>query len=116
MLQELRALANRLRVDELLTGWGTAAQWLDNNAHPKAALFLLTLDSERRRVHVKSYGKGAETAANRDYANAEKENQEHTQIQTVLVSVDSLAALKSAYPNYYLDTSAFVSALKSILR
>jgi hypothetical protein len=32
--------------------------------------------------------------------------------EAVLVSVDSVTALRSAYPNYFLDTKAFVEAYK----
>ena len=31
----------------------------------------------------------------------------------VLVSVDSMAALRRAYPNYFLDTRAFLEAVKA---
>ena len=35
--------------------------------------------------------------------------------QVVLVAVDSLAALRAAYPNYYLDAAEFVSAMRRAL-
>jgi hypothetical protein len=115
LIQELKYYAEKLRVDELLTGWGTAGQWIDTNAVPDAAFFLLTLDSDKRMVNIKSYLKGAEASANTDYLAFEKENENNSQIQTVLVSVDSLAALRAAYPNYYLDTSAFIAVLRSVI-
>jgi ppGpp synthetase/RelA/SpoT-type nucleotidyltranferase len=115
LIRELRHYAEGLRVDELLTGWGTAGQWIDTNAVPDAAFFLLTLDSDKRMVNIRSYLKGAESAANTDYLTSEKENENNSQIQTVLVSVDSLTALRAAYPNYYLDTSAFISVLRSVI-
>jgi len=115
LIRELKRYAETLRVDELLTGWGTAGQWIDTNAVPNAAFFLLTLDSDKRMVNIKSYIKGAEASANSDYLASEKENESNSQIQTVLVSVDSLTALRAAYPNYYLDTSAFISVLRSVI-
>jgi hypothetical protein len=36
----------------------------------------------------------------------------HTRRDVVLVSVDSLEALKKAYPNYFLDTHRFIQAVK----
>ncbi len=115
LIRELKSYAENLRVDELLTGWGTAAQWIDTNAVPNASFFLLTLDSDKRMVNIKSYLKGAESSANSDYLASEKENENNSQIQTVLVSVDSLTALRAAYPNYHLDTSAFISVLRSVI-
>jgi hypothetical protein len=39
----------------------------------------------------------------------ETEKQPHTQV--VLVAVEDLDALRKAYPNYYVDTSGFISAV-----
>lgn len=36
-------------------------------------------------------------------------------MQVVLVSVDSMAALKRAYPNYFLDTDRFAKILTQAL-
>lgn len=49
------------------------------------------------------------------YAEAERRCKEQPGTDAVLVSVDSLAALRRAYPNYFADTTAFVNLLKSFL-
>jgi len=49
------------------------------------------------------------------YLRIEKETEKHPEIQAVLVSVESLEALRAAYPNYYLDTGAFVGAMKQAI-
>jgi len=36
--------------------------------------------------------------------------------QTVLVGADSLQSLRQSYPNYYLDTEAFLKELKKFIR
>lgn len=33
------------------------------------------------------------------------------EVQAVLVSVEDVTALREAFPNYYLDTSAFIQAV-----
>jgi hypothetical protein len=38
-----------------------------------------------------------------------------SEMQTVLVSVDSMEALRKAYPSYYLDASEFVKVLNKII-
>ena len=38
-----------------------------------------------------------------------------TMIDSVLVSANSIGALKAAYPNYFIDTSEFVNILREIL-
>ncbi len=50
------------------------------------------------------------------YLNFEKEARQNPSLQVVLVSVDSLSALKDTYPNYYLDTTAFLQAVRKATR
>ena len=45
----------------------------------------------------------------------EKVNISNPGIQAVLVSVDSVAGLRSAYPNYYLDTRAFLKVVRDTI-
>jgi hypothetical protein len=53
--------------------------------------------------------------ANEKYAEMEKKNRDMPQLQTVLVSVDSLGALRTAYPNYYLDVGEFLKELRAVI-
>ena len=36
--------------------------------------------------------------------------------QAVLISVDSMNSIRTAYPNYYADTSVFLDALEQAIR
>jgi hypothetical protein len=78
-----------------------------------AAVYILVLDLKESTVTVYPYGRDNMAAANARYAKLEKEQPE---LQAVLVSVDSLDALKAAYPNYFSDTTTFVSLVTSILQ
>ena len=78
---------------------------------PRAAMYLLTLDLKGRSVFVQPYSKRQLPEANKDYLEVEKETQNNPQVLAVLVSVDSVKALKAAYPNYYLDSNTFIDAL-----
>jgi hypothetical protein len=49
------------------------------------------------------------------YLRIEKATEKRPEIQAVLVSVESVEALRAAYPNYYLDTGAFIDAMKQAL-
>jgi hypothetical protein len=53
--------------------------------------------------------------AQQDYLKAEKDNASSPWIQSVLVSVDSLVALRRAYPNFYLDAAAFATAVNQAI-
>jgi hypothetical protein len=55
-------------------------------------------------------------AANIMYTQWEREVPEGSGPQVVLVSVDSIANLKRAYPNYFLDTTRFAEIVTQALQ
>lgn len=109
LTRELRELSRNLKVATVLRGWGSAVQVTERV--PGAAAFLLVLDLKARRIRVRGFGKTELPKASDEYLAAEKEIAGNPDMQAVLVSVDSLLALRKAYPNYYLDTSNFIEAL-----
>ena len=68
---------------------------------------------EERRVRI--IPQDSMLVANDKYAELEKENRCKPNLQTVLVSVDSLGTLKTAYPNYHLDVSEFLNELRAVI-
>ena len=53
--------------------------------------------------------------AQKAYAEAERRVKEKLATDAVLVSVDSISSLSRAYPNYYADTSMFLTLLNEAL-
>ncbi|MGH9690081.1 MAG: hypothetical protein ACRD4C_03070 [Candidatus Acidiferrales bacterium] len=51
-------------------------------------------------------------AAQAAYEKAEKETENSPNMQVVLVAVEDLDALRKAYPNYYVDTKDFITAVR----
>jgi len=96
---------------DLLEGLKTATRIVENK---EGHYFLLELDLEKRTVRTTVFQKNQMVEAQEKYLEVEKANKD-TDNQAVLVSVDSLAALPKAYPNYYLDITEFVKVLKKIL-
>ncbi len=78
----------------------------------EAAMYLLVLDSNTFHVTVSPYKSGELAAANIAYAEIERNS---PKLQAVLVSVDSLAALRTAYPNYFLDTTNFINVVRKAI-
>jgi hypothetical protein len=73
--------------------------------------FLLQFDYESRTVHVEpfmDYALGSERYI-------EEEAEHATTKNTVLVEVDKVADLKKAFPNYFLDVTAFNERLSELL-
>ncbi len=81
----------------------------------EAHFFLLQLDLTARTVRTTSFIKSQVEEAQEKYLEAEKANKDKPEMQTVLVSVDSIDALRKAYPSYYLDITEFVKVLNRIL-
>ena len=105
LLSELRSLAAKLQVREMLSVYSSTLRLAGNSKGAK--YFLLTLEPDTGRITVRRYRASDSQRANQDYINVESAIPERSSTQTVLVSVDSIAALRRAYPNYFLDTAAF---------
>lgn len=79
-----------------------------------ATYFLVRLDPINRRARVKGFKQSESQEANRQYTEAEQEIGKDSPVRVVLVSGSSIAALQRAYPNYFLDTDAFLSEVALI--
>lgn len=80
----------------------------------EAKYFLVRLDPINRLVRVKGFKKNESQEANKRYTEAEKGIEKDSAVRVVLVSVSSIASLQRAYPNYFLDTDAFLSEVTAI--
>ena len=76
---------------------------------------MLQLDLTARTVRTTNFLKAQVAEAQEKYLEVEKANKDKPEMQTVLVSVDSIDALRKAYPSYYLDITEFVKVLNRIL-
>jgi ppGpp synthetase/RelA/SpoT-type nucleotidyltranferase len=114
LVAELRDYAMALKVEEVLEGSGIALRHTEVRGEKNAKAFLLVLNSNEHTVTVNGFSDLEK--ASEEYIAIEKSISNMAGCQAVLVSVESLAALRSAYPNYYLDTTAFVLALKRAIK
>jgi RelA/SpoT family protein len=110
---ELAGYFKKLDVENHLHAYGSALQELENyrlDAH----YFLLTLDPSTKKLEVVGYSFEDLKKASDDYLAVEK-SIEGSSKDAVLVSVDSISALRKAYPNYFLDTNAFITLAKAVI-
>ena len=107
-------MVEKLQVHDALAGWGTGVHVV-SEGEKKAHSYLLLLDSEKRIIAHIGFTKEEFPEAQRRYLQAEKENADKPWIQTVLVSVAKVSALRRAYPNYYLDSVAFSQAVSQAI-
>lgn len=112
---EIRLLADALSVERVLSGWGKTVEQL--SGHPIGAkAFLIRLDTEAKTTEVIAYSKKEMPKTEDAYLELEKKFRDKPFQQIVLVDVESIDALRIGYPNFYLDTQAFVDAMKEIIQ
>ena len=110
LVTELRWLASRLKAHTVLQGLGYALS--ETTTREKdAKAYLLVLDPINKTLETTGFTHEELPRASEEYLAAEKKIA-GTDSQAVLVSVESLKALRAAYPNYYLDTRAFLDAVR----
>lgn len=110
---ELANSERRLRVREKLRGFAIAADKITTE-RGQGAYHLVVLDSKQRTVSIRPYPISRLEQANLDYAAIEQRTKAGEAIEAVLVSAGPIDALRKAYPNYFLDTQAFVAQIEKI--
>lgn len=116
LVEELRDAATTENILQCLVGWGNTIKFLEREAgSPLKAfqnpyMFLLYLDTKKETLQISAFRKDQLKEAEATYLVAERNSGESTQV--VLVSVESLGALRKAYPNYFADTTDFVAAVR----
>jgi len=115
---ELRKLKDKLDVSGHLLAYTKAlADPEIVGAYKDSHYFLLELNPGERRIKVTGYTAEDLPRASRDYLTVEKAAIEgKSGLDAVLVSVESVKALKQAYPNYFLDTHRFLEAVEFATR
>lgn len=112
-VDEIGFLAAHLQVGLVLQSWGIAVNFVAEDPAFAAGAYLLQLDPHRQQLTITPYRKSQLLEADEAYLQVEKQYEDSDR-QAVLVSVDSLATLRSSYPNYYLDTTEFLGILSDI--
>lgn len=116
LVREIRELNKSLKVVPRLHAYGRALQTLDTGVRKSAHYYLLVLDAENQRVQVRGFARSDLEKASQAYLAEERDFYVNPGRDAVLVSVESIAALRRAYPNYFLDTAAFTSAVRKTLK
>jgi hypothetical protein len=111
LLKEIKEKERELSVRNVLSMYQHAIQVVGKEAAKKKQhYYLLVLEPQKMQMSVRGYARSRLVDASADYVAEEKRILESGGggAEAVLVSVDSLANLERAYPNYFLDTSVFL--------
>ncbi len=107
LLTELKDIAQQLNARKRLLAYGEALSLVE----PKdGSFFLMRLNASEGRLEVIGFKRTEHRLAQAKYMSLERDLVGKPDEDAVLVSVDSVKNLRSAYPNYYLDTKRFVKA------
>jgi ppGpp synthetase/RelA/SpoT-type nucleotidyltranferase len=117
LIAELRHYANALNVAHRLRAFNAALRTLqDDQASSKGQqFFLLELDPAANQLLISGFKKSEIANASEQYLEAEKRVKENAGRDAVLVSVDTMASLQRAYPNYFADTRVFLMLMNQTL-
>jgi putative GTP pyrophosphokinase len=114
VFSEVARAERELRVLEKLEGFAIAADQITTE-QGQGAYHLIVLDSAHRQVSIRPYPVARLEQANLDYAAVEQRTKAGEPIEAVLVSAGRVDALRKAYPNYFLDTNAFVEQIRMVI-
>ncbi|MGH9699141.1 MAG: RelA/SpoT domain-containing protein [Candidatus Acidiferrales bacterium] len=112
IVQQLRDLIGGTDIKSSLRAWNDTVHILEAKEPAGGHFYLLVLDPVKRSLQVQSFKKDEAGKSQTAYDKAEKEAESAPNTQVVLVSVDDLDALRKAYPNYYVDTKDFITAIE----
>jgi putative GTP pyrophosphokinase len=113
---EAAELAGQLRVINLLSNMQHVLESYSTfEGKGGKDFYLLELDSQKREISYVGYAKKDFKKASDDYAEIEREHRNKDDVHVVLVSVESLDDLKSAYPSFFLDSTGFIDLIRQQL-
>jgi ppGpp synthetase/RelA/SpoT-type nucleotidyltranferase len=116
LLAELDALAEELHVEEQLSLYTTMTESIQrrftgmsgySGYSGNSGYFVMELDA-KLNLEIRGYSSGEPQKAYKDVADAEQKNS-----NVVLVAASDLETLKTAYPNWTLNTGGLISLLKT---
>jgi Region found in RelA / SpoT proteins len=118
LVSEMRDYVRSLDLAKRLQAYGHAMRFLSSPQHDKNDnhYFLLEMNPAQKSVQVTTFKFSESTLANQKYLEVERKLKGTMGAEAVLVSVDSLDAVRKAYPNYFLDTDVFVRLIREATR
>ena len=83
-----------------------------SNKKPLIILKLDTHDKERPKLSISAFPESDQKRAEELLSEIEREAEKNEFLDSVLIRVDDVDSLKSAYPNYFLDVGEFMGHVK----
>lgn len=113
LAREFKAVRDRLQVFDTVSAYNVGFQFVKSPELADARFVLLKFSLPLRQVRATSYQEDQFEDALADYAEAESQFREDSDTNIVLISVEKLADVEQAYPNYFVDTKVFLDTIYS---
>jgi putative GTP pyrophosphokinase len=114
VFEQVAEMEKRLKVLDKLGSFAVAADKI-TTIRGQGAYHLIVLDSSKRTVTIRPYPIARLDEANLEYAKIEARTKAGESVEAVLVSAGPVDALRKAYPNYFLDTQAFIVEISKVI-
>ena len=105
LLAEINSLINDLDVIDILEGYSTAIKTIIEGDYAHSGYFLLALHLQEKMIKIKPYN---QPDLIEYFENDHQLLSSVDGLDVVLVSADSIKALETAYPNYFLNIKRFL--------
>jgi ppGpp synthetase/RelA/SpoT-type nucleotidyltranferase len=115
LMADLRRYVEKVGVIDHLRLYSAALHYHEEQHIEGAHYFLLKLEPKANRVVVTGFKSSELGAAQERYQEVEQSISSAAGDEVVLVSTNSIDVLRRAYPNYFLDTHAFMNAVYEAL-
>jgi hypothetical protein len=116
LVRQVRDLAGELDVTARLASFASSLDLTKEPGYSKAHYFLLELEPAIGRLTVTPFTVSERNVAEESYLAAEGRIAKNPGLDVVLVRVSSIKTLQRAYPNYFLDTTAFIAEVERALK
>lgn len=110
IISEIRSLDERCHFFDRLNAYNVAIKHISRD---KGYYYVLVLKYNEKSVFIFPFSKKRIDEATEMYNNYENSEPDNN---VVMVSADSIDALKKAYPNYFMNTREFVRTLNDLLK
>lgn len=115
LLDEIRRLDAGLNIRPRLRAYEKTIHIQESILGSEKEYFLLSLDAKGDFLNISAYKKDEYKEAIECYRIIEEKNAHRVGTEAVLCSVQSINQLRAAYPNYFLDTRAFLAELDQLI-
>ena len=115
IIDEIMRCNEELEISDRLSAFQRVTARVGELRDKKVVSFVLELNLETRTITGlgRRAGKLEETISL--YRDKEEEHRDNPRVDVVLVSTDSLSALRRTYPNYFMDISKFREMVKEVI-